>query len=33
MSVIKNIYFKIRGWLSITPKEAEVLTPVNTEKS
>ncbi len=33
MSVIKNIYFKIRGWLSITPKETEVLTPVNTEKS
>ncbi len=33
MSVIKNIYFKIRGWFSITPKEDTVLTPVNTEKS
>jgi CHASE2 domain-containing sensor protein len=33
MSVIKNIYFKIKGWFSITPKEDTVLTPVNTEKS
>ncbi len=32
MSVFKNIYFKIKAWFSITPKEAEVLTPVNTEK-
>jgi hypothetical protein len=32
MSVFKNIYFKIKAWFSITPKETEVLTPVNTEK-
>jgi CHASE2 domain-containing sensor protein len=32
MSVIKNIYFKIKRWRSITPKEDAVLTPVNTEK-
>jgi CHASE2 domain-containing sensor protein len=33
MSVIKNIYFKVKGWFSITPKENAVLTPANTEKS
>jgi CHASE2 domain-containing sensor protein len=33
MSVIKNIYYKIKGWFVITPKENEVLTPVNSEKS
>lgn len=33
MSVIKNIYFKVKGWLSITPKEDAVLTPANSEKS
>lgn len=33
MSVIKNIYFKIRGWFPITPKDDAVLTPINTEKS
>ena len=32
MSVIKNIYYKIKGWRSITPKDDAVLTPVNTEK-
>jgi CHASE2 domain-containing sensor protein len=33
MSVFKNIYYKIKGWFVITPKEDEVLTPINTEKS
>ena len=33
MSVFKNIYFKIKGWFSITPKDDTVLTPVNSEKS
>jgi len=33
MSVIKNLYFKVTGWFSITPKENAVLTPANTEKS
>jgi CHASE2 domain-containing sensor protein len=33
MSVIKNIYFKVKGWFAITPKEDQVLTPANTEES
>jgi CHASE2 domain-containing sensor protein len=33
MSVIKNIYFKIKGWFLITPNDDAVLTPVNTEES
>jgi CHASE2 domain-containing sensor protein len=33
MSVFKNIYYKIKGWFVITPKENDVLTPLNTEKS
>jgi len=33
MSVIKNIYLKIKGWFSITPKNNPVLTPVETEES
>jgi CHASE2 domain-containing sensor protein len=33
MSVFKNIYYKIKGWFTITPKDEAVLTPVNTEKS
>jgi hypothetical protein len=33
MSVIKNIYYKIKGWFVITPKGNEVLTAVNPEKS
>ena len=33
MSVIKNIYYKIKRWFVITPNENEVLTPVNPEKS
>jgi CHASE2 domain-containing sensor protein len=33
MSVFKNIYFKIKGWFLITPKDDAVLTPVNSEKS
>jgi CHASE2 domain-containing sensor protein len=33
MSVFKNLYYKIKGWFVITPKEDEVLTPINTEKS
>jgi hypothetical protein len=33
MSVFKNIYFKIKRWFLITPKDDAVLTPVNSEKS
>ena len=33
MSVIKNLYFKVKGWFLITPKGDTVLTSVNTEKS
>ncbi len=33
MSVIKNMYFKIKGWFMITPKDDAVLTAVNTEES
>jgi CHASE2 domain-containing sensor protein len=32
MSVIKNIYFRIKGWFTITPKDNAVLTPVNSMK-
>jgi CHASE2 domain-containing sensor protein len=32
MSVIKNLFFKILGWFSITPKEDEVLIPDTPEK-
>ena len=33
MSVFKNIYYKIKGWFTITPKEESVLTSVNSEES
>ena len=33
MSVFKNLYYKIKGWFLITPKDETVLTPVNTEES
>ncbi|HEX6227026.1 MAG TPA: CHASE2 domain-containing protein [Chryseolinea sp.] len=33
MSVFKNIYYKIKGWFTITQKDEAVLTSVNTEKS
>ena len=33
MSVFKNLYYKIKGWFSITRKDETVLTPVNTEES
>jgi len=33
MSVFKNLYYKIKGWFSITRKDESVLTPVNTEES
>lgn len=33
MSVFKNIYFKLKRWFLITPKDDAVLTPVNSEKS
>jgi CHASE2 domain-containing sensor protein len=32
-SVFKNIYYKIKGWFTITPKDETVLTPVNPEES
>lgn len=32
ITVIKNIYFRIKGWFTITPKDDAVLTPVNTEE-
>ncbi|HTE33721.1 MAG TPA: CHASE2 domain-containing protein [Chryseolinea sp.] len=32
MSVIKNLYFKIIGWFSITPKRVDVLMPETPEK-
>ena len=32
MSVIKNLFFKILGWFSITKKEGEALIPETTEK-
>lgn len=32
MSVVKNLFFKILGWFSITPKEDEVLIPDTPEK-
>jgi CHASE2 domain-containing sensor protein len=33
MSVFKNLYYKIKGWFTITPKDETVLTPVNPEES
>ena len=33
MSVFKNLYYKIKGWFTITRKDETVLTPVNPEKS
>jgi CHASE2 domain-containing sensor protein len=33
MSVIKNIYFRIKGWFTITPKDNAVLTPVNSDEA
>ncbi len=33
MSVIKNIYFRIKGWFTITPKDDAVLTPANADES
>jgi hypothetical protein len=33
MGVIKNLYFRIRGWFSITPKDDAVLTPANVEET
>ncbi len=33
MGVIKNLYFRIRGWFSITPKDDAVLTPANADES
>jgi CHASE2 domain-containing sensor protein len=32
MSVIKNIYFRIRGWFTITQKDDAVLTTANAEE-
>ena len=31
MSVFKNLYYKIKGWFTITRKDETVLTPVNPE--
>jgi CHASE2 domain-containing sensor protein len=33
MSLFKNLYYKIKGWFTITPKDETVLTPVNPEES
>ncbi len=33
MSVFKNLYYKVKGWFTITPKDETVLTPVNPEES
>ena len=33
MSVLKNSYYKIKGWFVITPKDETVLTPVNTDET
>ena len=33
MSVFKNLYYKIKGWFTITPKDEAVLTPINPEES
>jgi CHASE2 domain-containing sensor protein len=33
MSVIKNIYFRIRGWFLITEKDDGVLTPANADET
>jgi CHASE2 domain-containing sensor protein len=33
MSVFKNLYYKVKRWFTITPKDKTVLTPVNPEES
>jgi hypothetical protein len=32
MSVIKNLFFKIKGWFSFTPKGDDVLIPETDKK-